>query len=287
MRRACVRPHLTLMSRPGTAPSIGQPSGALAAGTVPLAAGTVLIACCALLPAQAQQTDLSQLSAAERSRLASVTEVWQQVPVVQIEAGRPSDAIDLSQLSSWQPAGKPGQAALWQAGGGDGTAFTVKAGTGDIETKQAFCDVQLHLEWRTPAAVTGKTGQQRNNSGVFLQSRYEVQILDSYQNPTYSNGQAASVYKQRAPLVNASLPAGQWQSYDIIYRAPRFHGRQLTEPASVTVLHNGVLVQHNTQIHGNTEWIGAPSYQPHGCAPLKLQDHGDAVSFRNIWLRPL
>lgn len=237
--------------------------------------------------AVAQQIDLSQLSEAERARLASVTEIWQPVPAVSTTSGRPSDAIDLSQLSSWQAAGKLGQAAAWQAGGADGAAFTVQAGTGDIETKQTFCDVQLHLEWRTPVAVHGKTGQQRHNSGVFLQSRYEIQILDSFDNPTYSNGQAGSVYKQRAPLVNASLPPGQWQRYDIIYRAPRFNGAQLTAPASVTVLHNGVLVQHNTQIHGSTEWIGAPSYQPHGCAPLKLQDHGDAVSFRNIWLRPL
>lgn len=284
MSRASLMPRITLISPSGSGLSTARATGQ-ASWTV--VAATVLIAFCALQPVQAQQTDLSQLSAAERSRLASVTEVWQQVPVVQTTAGRPSDAIDLSQLSSWQTAGKPGQAALWQAGGADGTAFTVKAGTGDIETKQVFCDVQLHLEWRTPTAVSDKVGQQRNNSGVFLQSRYEIQILDSYQNPTYSNGQAASLYKQRAPLVNASLPAGQWQSYDIIYRAPRFKDTQLLEPASVTVLHNGVLVQHNTQIHGNTEWIGAPSYQPHGCAPLKLQDHGDAVSFRNIWLRPL
>lgn len=266
------------------------------------AANPVLLACLLAVVGQAPalaQTPAPQQTPAERERQAAVTEVWQQVP--QVKPGPlPSDAIDLSSLTSWrsvQPrtapatitASKPAtesaaSAAPWQAEQG---GFTVKPGSGDIETVQAFCDIQLHLQWRTPAVVGDKQGQLRNNSGVFLQSRYEIQILDSYQNPTYSNGQAAAIYKQVAPLVNASHPSGEWQSYDIIYRAPRFNGERLSSPALVTVLHNGILVQDHSQIHGVTEWIGAPSYQAHGCAPLKLQDHGDAVSFRNIWVRPL
>jgi hypothetical protein len=120
-----------------------------------------------------------------------------------------------------------------------------------------------------------------------LQEKYEVQVLDSYQNPTYPNGQAGSIYKQTPPLVNAMRASGEWQSYDIIYRAPRFSGNTLAESGYITLLHNGVLVQNHQQILGTTEWIGPPQQHPHGCAPLKLQDHGDQVSFRNIWLRKL
>ena len=130
-------------------------------------------------------------------------------------------------------------------------------------------------------------GQQRNNSGVFLQQRYEVQILDSYANQTYPNGQAASIYKQAIPLVNAMRPAGEWQYYDIIYKAPRFANERLISPAFITVIHNGVLVQNHVEIEGKTEWIGPPSYEAHGCEPLQLQDHGNLVSFRNIWVREL
>ena len=233
-----------------------------------------------------QQAQQEQQKQKQREQQAQVTEVWQQVPVVSV--GKvPSDAIDLSSLSQWRALQAPSDtesAARWQA---DNDGFTVKPGAGDIKTAADFCDIQLHLEWRTPTDVAGKTGQQRNNSGVFLQSRYEVQILDSYNNPTYSNGQAGAIYKQVAPLVNASRAPGQWQVYDIIYRAPRFNGTRLSSPAQLTLLHNGVLVQDHSQVHGVTEWIGAPSYQAHGCAPLQLQDHGDAVSFRNIWVRPL
>lgn len=129
----------------------------------------------------------------------------------------------------------------------------------------------------------------RGNSGVFLQGRYEIQVLDSYENPTYSNGQAASVYKQHIPLVNASLPAGEWQSYDVVFRAPRFSASgELQTPAFVTLLHNGILVLDQVEIQGTTTYIGQPSYTPHGSRePLMLQDHGNPVSFRNIWVREL
>lgn len=245
---------------------------------------SVLLAGLASSAVLAQAVDYSKLSNEERQKIAAITEVWQQVPVVKADAGKaPSDAINLLDLSQWQAVGSKAPAG-WELTDG---VLTVKPGAGDIESKQAFCDVQLHMEWRTPTDIAGKTGQQRNNSGVFLQSRYEVQVLDSYNNPTYSNGQAGSVYKQTSPLVNASRAPGEWQSYDIIYNAPRFNGNKLTSPGFVTVLHNGVLVQNHTQILGNTEWIGAPSYTAHGCLPLKLQDHGNPISFRNLWVREL
>lgn len=230
--------------------------------------------------------EIAKLSDAQRSKLAEKTEVWQPVPaVVTSMAGAvPSDAIQLldSTLSQWQAVN--GKAVSWQMADG---VMTVTPGAGDIKTKADFCDIQLHLEWRAPIPADGKNGQLRNNSGIFLQEKYEIQILDSYQNATYPNGQAGAVYKQTPPLVNAMRPAGEWQSYDIIYQAPRFDGNKLTQHGHVTLLHNGVLVQNHSKILGTTEWIGPPQQQPHGCAPLKLQDHGDKVSFRNIWVRRL
>ncbi len=139
----------------------------------------------------------------------------------------------------------------------------------------------------TPAEIAGE-GQGRGNSGIFLMDRYEVQILDSFENRTYSNGQAGSVYKQYIPLVNASRGPGEWQSYDIIFIAPRFDDEgQLAEPARLTVLHNGVLIQNNVAIQGRSVFRGTPSYEAHGAAPIRLQDHRNPVSFRNIWVRPL
>ncbi len=226
--------------------------------------------------------------AARRRALAAETEVWEPVPPV-VEApadGVPSDAIvlfDGSGLDEWE--GEEGAPAAWRV---DGDAMVVGMGTGGIRTKRDFCDMQLHIEWRTPEEIGGMDGQDRGNSGVFLQERYEIQVLDSYENETYPNGQAASVYKQHIPLVNASRPPGEWQSYDIIFTAPRFDADgDLETPAFVTVLHNGVLVQNHVEIHGTTEWIGAPSYTAHGCAPLSLQDHASEVAFRNIWVRDL
>lgn len=216
------------------------------------------------------------------------TEAWTPVPpVVATPAGAaPSDAVvlfDGSDLSAWET--ESGGDAPWVVADG---ALTVARGSGGIRTRESFCDIQLHVEWRSPAQTAGFDGQDRGNSGIFLQERYELQVLDSHDNPTYPNGQAASIYKQAIPLVNASRAPGQWQSYDVIWKAPRFSaGGGLLSPARITVLHNGVLVQDDTVIAGTTEYRGAPTYGPHGCAPISLQDHDAAVSFRNIWVREL
>jgi hypothetical protein len=168
--------------------------------------------------------------------------------------------------------------------------FTVKKGTGDISTTQTFNDFQLHIEWMVPANITGKS-QARGNSGIFLQGIYELQVLDNYNNRTYRNGQAGSIYKQTAPLLNAMRKPGEWNVYDVIYTAPRFkENGSLFSPARVTVLHNGIVIQNNTTITGHTPYIGLPEYKAHGRGPIKLQDHGDPsepLSFRNIWIREL
>lgn len=221
-----------------------------------------------------------------------MTEIWD--PEVRIitpgatPMNAPSDAIVLfdgeNLENEWTngKGGKPG----WKVENG---YFTVEKGTGVIKTKRVFNDFQLHIEWRSPEEVVG-TSQGRGNSGVFLQERYEIQILDNYNNRTYRNGQAGSIYKQHAPLVNASKQPGEWQTYDIIYTAPRFNedGSYFTPP-KVTVLHNGVLVQNNKDVRGPTEYIGIPEYtiKEHGPGGIVLQDHGNPVSFRNIWIREL
>jgi hypothetical protein len=156
---------------------------------------------------------------------------------------------------------------------------------GDIRTKASFGDCQLHLEWATPEKVSG-SGQGRGNSGVFLGNRYEVQILDSHENPTYFDGQAGAIYKTKPPLVNASRKPGEWQSFDIIYTAPRSDSNgTLVKPGYLTVLHNGVLVQNHTELLGETAWDSPPIQKPHGDQPIRLQFHGNPVRFRNIWLR--
>lgn len=237
----------------------------------------------AVLSCDAKSTD----KALEPWQLAEKSEVWEPVPkaVKAPSNAPPSDAVvlfDGNDLSQWESA--QGGKAEWALEEG---VLTVVPGKGDIRTKRAFCDAQLHLEWRTPARFGDRKGQRRNNSGVFLQERYEVQILDSHENPTYSNGQAASIYKQHIPLVNATRPPGEWQTYDIIFKAPRFEHEKPIEPAAITVLHNGVLVQNHVEILGTTVWIGEPEYEVHDCAPIALQDHNDSVSFRNIWIREL
>lgn len=253
-----------------------------------LRASALLVASSCMAFAVMAQANSSEAEL-EPWQLAEKTEVWEPVPPrVTAEPGQaPSDAIvlfDGTDLRAWESATDGGKAG-W-AVEADG-ALTVVPGAGGIRTKQAFCDVQLHIEWRSPAEIKGE-GQGRGNSGVFLQERYEIQVLDSYDNETYPNGQAASVYKQTIPLANASRAPGVWQSYDIIYMAPRFDDAgQLQAPGTVTVLHNGVLVQNHVEIQGTTEWIGAPQVHAHGCAPLALQDHGDKVSFRNIWVREI
>ena len=219
-----------------------------------------------------------------------MTELWEPVPQV-INPGDhstpPSDAIvlfDGSDLSQWIKSGTD-EPAHWEINP-DGS-MTVKQ-KGGIETKEEFRSIQLHIEWRTPKEIKGK-GQGRGNSGVYFQKTYEIQILDSYNNITYSNGQAASIYKQSIPLVNASRPPGEWQTYDIIFNEPQYDvkGKRLKK-GSFTVFHNGVLAQNNVQIQGTTEYIGPPKFRNVKTPKrLYLQDHGNPVSYRNIWLRKL
>lgn len=207
----------------------------------------------------------------------------------------PSDAIvlfDGRNLNKWVDA-KTGGPAQWIVNNG---ILTVKPGANAIRTKQKFEDFQLHLEFREPfryqnKVIKNKTGKAFGNSGVFLQSLYEVQILDSYGRPIgiYVNGQCGSIYKQFPPLVNVSRPPGRWQSYDIIFKAPRFNDDgSLKSPARVTVFQNGILIQNNVKLKGRTLFVGHPYYKKHGPMPLLLQNHhGDPVSFRNIWIRRL
>lgn len=165
--------------------------------------------------------------------------------------------------------------------------MTVVPGKKHIATKKKFGSIQLHVEWKTPEKTQGD-GQNNGNSGIFFQQRYELQVLGNYKNKTYANGQAGSIYKQSIPLVNASRPKEEWQVYDIIYMAPEFNEDGIKiKPAYITVFHNGVLVQNHTEIKGTTEYIGLPKNKAHGKAPLALQDHGNRVSYRNIWVREL
>jgi len=195
----------------------------------------------------------------------------------------PADAIvlfDGRDLSRWKSGAKD---AAWTIKDG----YAEVNGTGSIETREGFGDCQLHLEFATPSPPKGDS-QGRGNSGVFLMGRYEVQVLDSHENPTYADGQCAALYGQRPPLFNASARPGEWQSYDITFRAPRFEGQKLVSPATVTVVHNGVVVHANAPFLGATHHRTLPSYAAHEPElPLGLQDHGDRVRYRNIWLRKL
>ena len=218
------------------------------------------------------------------------TEVWEPQPKIitpVYDNSAPSDAIvlfDGAHLKQWESS-KDGTKAQWTLN--DDGSMTVNPGTGDIQTKESFGSIQLHIEWRTPE-VTVSEGQGRGNSGIFFQDRYEIQILDNFRNKTYANGQAGSVYKQTSPLVNASRKNGEWQSYDIIFNAPEFNGSgEKIKSGHFTVFHNGVLIQNHTEILGTTEYIGWPKNDAHGKAPIKLQDHSNLISYRNIWLREL
>ena len=231
------------------------------------------------------------------------TEVYTPAPKIVQAAGvftpAPSDAIvlfDGKDLSKWVMTNDRNKPAAWPVAN---KVFTVKKGqgSGNIETKQSFSNYQLHIEWQVPANIEGK-GQGRGNGGLFLASLgkgdagYELQILDSYKNDTYTNGQAGSIYKQSVPLANPTNKPGQWNSYDVIWIAPTFNDdKSVKTPARVTVLFNGVLVQNNIELKGPTQYIGDPAYrQAHGPSPIKLQSHGDPsapISFRNIWIREL
>jgi len=207
-------------------------------------------------------------------------------PSAQDRAGTaPSDAISLfdgKDLSAWQHGG--GKPAAWKVRDG---YFEVAPGRGDLVTKQSFGDCQLHVEWATPNPPQG-TDQEPGNSGVYLQSLYEIQVLESRYNKTYADGQAGAIYCQYPPLVNPSRPPGEWQTYDIIFHGPRFSGSTLAEPATVTLLFNGVLAQDHAVLTGPTDYMKRPPYRPGPAKlPLLLQDHGQPVRYRNIWIREL
>ena len=228
------------------------------------------------------------------------TEFYSPVPKV-VTPGKsnsdpPSDAIilfDGKNLDQWVSTDDTTKPANWRV---PKKIITVNKNSGNIQTRQSFMDYQLHAEWRIPKNITG-TGQLRGNSGLFLASigkgdaGYELQILDSYNNLTYVNGQAGSIYKQSPPLVNANRPPGKWQTYDVVWTAPRFNDDgNVKTPARVTVFFNGILVQNDTQLKGSTVYVGQPTYKKHGPAPVKLQAHGDKsepISYKNIWIRPL
>lgn len=208
--------------------------------------------------------------------------VWPEPPVITPgqNGSPPSDAIVLfngQDLTQWQ--------------GGENWLIAEDVATvrgGGITSKRAFGSCQLHVEWAAPAEVKGD-GQGRGNSGIYLQGHYEVQILDSYQNQTYFDGQAGSLYKQWPPLINACRKPGEWQTYDIIFDAPKFGSQgKVLKPGYVTVLHNGVLIQNHSELLGTTAWDKPPAYEPHpDKLPLQIQDHGNPVRFRNIWIREL
>ncbi len=229
-----------------------------------------------------------------------LTEVWEPVPPTVTPSEKPgappSDALvlfDGKNLDEWISPKNPNGPAQWTVKDG---AITVKKGTGPIRTKKTFTDFQLHIEYMIPSYITG-SGQSRGNSGIFLAATgdgdvgYELQVLDGYNNKTYVNGMVGSIYKQHIPLANAARKPGEWQTYDVVWTAPRFNDDgTLKSPARVTVLLNGVLVQNNVELKGETVYRGQPTYKKHGPAPIMLQDHGDPsepISFRNIWLREL
>ena len=224
---------------------------------------------------------------------AEMTEIWEPevslVTPAKTLGDAPSDAIilfDGTNLDQWVKQKDNAQPAPWKIV--DNDHMEVVPGSGGISTKMKFGDCQIHIEFSAPDVVEGSS-QGRGNSGLFLQNRYELQILDSYNNRTYRNGQAASIYKDHAPLVNAMRGPLEWNTYDVIYTAPRFkRDGRLDAKARITVLHNGVLVQNNVEISGNTYYIGLHDYpSAHGDDVLSLQDHGNKTQFRNIWVRPL
>jgi Domain of Unknown Function (DUF1080) len=207
--------------------------------------------------------------------------VWEEPKLVTPgdSGGSPSDAIvlfDGTNLDAWTGGQK------WVLENGAGIAKSA------VATKEPFGDCQLHVEFATPKEAKGK-GQGRGNNGIgFMGARYEVQVLDSWDNPTYLDGMCAALYKQRPPLVNASRKPGEWQTYDIVFEAPRFNDNKLARPAYVTVLHNGVLVQNHVELLGETAYDRPPQYTPHAAKlPLVLMYHGDPVRFRNIWIREI
>jgi hypothetical protein len=257
-----------------------------------------------LIIANAQVDSTTEMTATLRyvgdTTKPQATEFYKPVPPVVTPGATPQDApsdaiilFDGKNLDAWHSDKDSTKPAEWIVKDG---AFTVNKKTGGIITRQRFMDYQLHIEWRIPTDIHG-SGQARGNSGIFLANTgmgddgYELQVLDCYNNKTYVNGQTGAMYKQGIPLANACKKPGDWQTYDVIWRAPRFDAAgNLTDSARVTVLHNGVLLQNNFALRGLTRYIGLPYYKAHGSSPIKLQSHGDPsepISFRNIWIRPL
>ncbi len=247
-------------------------------------------------PIVAQQATPAAAAAAKPKH--EDTEFYQPVPPVVTPAATvgqaPSDAVvlfDGKDVSQWVAA-KDGSPADWDVH--DGVMTVKKGGLGNIQTKQSFKDYQLHVEWKIPASIEGES-QARGNSGLFLASTgpgdagYELQILDSYKNPTYTNGMLGSLYKQAVPLANAARKPGEWSSYDVVWTAPRFNDDgSVKTPGFATVFLNGVLVENHFQLRGETLYVGQPFYKKYDTAPIKLQAHGDKsepISFRNIWIR--
>jgi hypothetical protein len=260
----------------------------------------VLIGACFVVTAVTVILALMKVSSFSRQASPGVVQQWvqhdrnaPQPPVItpgvestQEQPGKPpSDAVilfDGKDLSAWESV--KGGPALWKVAEG---YLEVVPHTGDIKTKQAFGDCQLHVEWAAPDPPHGQD-QDRGNSGVYLMTLYEVQVLDSYESKTYPDGQAAAIYGQYAPSVNACRPPGQWQSYDIIFHGPRFDtAGKVVRPATFTVLHNGVLVQDHVTVLGLTDGEHQPYRQTPTKLPVKLQDHNHPVRFRNIWIREL
>ncbi|HLJ14472.1 MAG TPA: DUF1080 domain-containing protein [Bryobacteraceae bacterium] len=198
----------------------------------------------------------------------------------------PSDAVvlfDGKDLSQWEQQPKQGGpvAPRWKVENG---YMEIVPRTGDLVSKEQFGDAQFHIEWASPEKVDGDS-QWRGNSGVLIMGRYEIQVLDSWNNVTYADGQAAAIYGQWPPMVNASRKPGEWQTYDIAWEAPRFENGKLVKPAYVTVFHNGILVHHHQELIGDTPHRKVGTYTPHGDGPLRLQDHDTPVRYRNIWVR--
>ena len=249
-------------------------------------------------PQQGQQQQTQQTARPPQWNAAS-TEWYTPVPPIvkpTTTAGQPpSDAIilfDGTDLSKWEssrpiPAGsergRRPDPAPWKIENG---AMVIVPGSGAIQTKEYFGDCQLHIEFKSPPPGNNN-GQNRGNSGIFLQNTYEVQVLDADNNETYVNGMNGSIYKQSAPSVNAYTKNGEWQVYDIYWKAPKFDSNGLVEPAQITVVLNGIVIQNHFTLKGDTPYTGLPKYTPHGRLPLSLQDHGTEVAFRNIWIRNL
>ena len=263
-----------------------------------LVIGTLFISCGVLHSQQAEKQEsesgviIHKEYTGEEPTTPKATEVYEPVPpkVDPVsQNGAPSDAIilfDGSSLDAWISS-RDSTTANWHLN--EDRSMTVRNRSGDIQTKRNFGSIQLHIEWSSPAEVQ-REGQNRGNSGIFLNNLYEVQVLDNNDNPTYVNGQVGSIYKQHIPLAMASVPSGEWNTYDIIYHTPEFNQKgEKVKSGTMTILHNGVLIQDHVEIKGTTPYIGWPKNPVHGKGPLRLQDHRDysRVSYRNIWVREL